>query len=72
MTDCRADGDEDPAIDSFLSVLAADLKRHPEAVKALTPDLAARITALTANIPVDLNDGIDGDVALCAMNSPPK
>lgn len=63
VTVCRAD-DEDPAIDSFLSFLAADLKRHPEAVKALGPELAARITALTADVPVDLDDAIDGDVAL--------
>ena len=64
VTVSRADDDEDPAIDSFLNFLAADLKRHPEAVKALGPELAARITALTADVPVDLNDAIDGDVAL--------
>ena len=64
MTVCRADSDEDPAVESFLSFLAADLKQHPEAVKALSPDLAARIAALTANIPVDLDDAIDGDVSL--------
>ena len=33
-------------------------------VKALGPELAARITALTADVPVDLDDAIDGDVAL--------
>ncbi|QOV96554.1 type II toxin-antitoxin system PrlF family antitoxin [Novosphingobium sp. ES2-1] len=64
VTVCRADEDEDPAIDSFLSFLAADLKRHPETVKALGPELAARISALTADVPVDLDDAIDGDVAL--------
>lgn len=64
VTVCRADDNEDPAIDSFLNFLAADLKRHPEAVKALGPELAARITALTADVPVDLDDAIDGDVAL--------
>ena len=64
VTVCRADIDEDPAIDSFLSFLAADLKRHPEAVKALGPELAARITSLTANVPVDLDEAIDGDVDL--------
>ena len=64
VTVCRADIDEDPAIDSFLSFLAADLKRHPEAVKALSPELAARITSLTANVPVDLDEVIDGDVDL--------
>jgi antitoxin PrlF len=33
VTVCRADSDEDPAVESFLSFLAADLKQHPEAVK---------------------------------------
>lgn len=64
VTVCRADVDEDPAIDSFLSFLAADLRRHPEAIKALDPELVARITALTADIPVDLDQAIDGDVDL--------
>lgn len=52
------------AISSFLSFLAADLKRHPEAVKALGPELAARITSLTANVPVVLDGAIDGNVDL--------
>ena len=64
VTVCRADEDADPAIDSFLGFLAADLKQHPEAVKALTPELAARIKVLTADVPVGLDDAIDGDVAL--------
>ena len=64
VTVCRADVDEDPAIDSFLSFLADDLKRHPEAVKAISPELVARITALTADIAADLDDVIDGDAAL--------
>jgi antitoxin PrlF len=64
VTVCRADGDEDPAIDGFLAFLAADLKRRPEAVKGLTPELAERIKALTADVPVNLDDAIDGDVAL--------
>ena len=64
VTVCRADSDEDPAIDSFLGFLAANLKQHPEAVKALTPELAARIKVLTEDVRVDLDDAIDGDVAL--------
>lgn len=34
VTVCRADSDEDPAVESFLSFLAADLKQHPEAVES--------------------------------------
>lgn len=51
-------------ISSFLSFLAADLKRHPKAVKALGPELAARIASLTANVPVDVDEAIGGDVDL--------
>ncbi len=64
VTVCRADDAEDPAIETFLGFLADDLKRHPEAVRALSPELAARITALTDDMPVNLDDEIDGDVAL--------
>jgi antitoxin PrlF len=64
VTISRADEGEDPAIETFLGFLAADIKANPHAVKALSPDLAARITALTANVPVNLDDEIDGDVAL--------
>jgi antitoxin PrlF len=64
VTVCRADSDEDPAIETFLGFLASDIKAHPEAIKALSPDLAARIASLTSDIPVNLDDGIDGDVVL--------
>ncbi len=64
VTVSRADEAEDPAIETFLGFLAADLKARPEAVKAMSPDLAARIAALTGEIAVNLDDEIDGDVAL--------
>lgn len=61
----RADVDEtDPTIDSFLTFLAADLKRHPERITALSPELAARVTALTDGIAIDFYETIDGDVDL--------
>ena len=41
-----------------------DIKQHPEKIKALSPGLAERITALTNGILVNLDDEIDGDVAL--------
>jgi antitoxin PrlF len=63
VTVARADETDDPAIDEFLEFLASDIKKRPEAVKALTPELAARITALTADMHVDLDDEVDGDVA---------
>ena len=64
VTVSRADEAEDPAIETFLGFLAADIKARPEAVKVMSPDLAARIASLTGDIPVNLDDEIDGDVAL--------
>lgn len=55
----------DPAIDSFLAFLARDLLERPDRITALTPDLAARITALTVDMTVDdLDAPIDGPVDL--------
>jgi antitoxin PrlF len=61
----RADTEhEDPAIDSFLTFLAEDIKHRPEALTALSPALAERIAALTEGVKVDLDATIDGDVDL--------
>ena len=64
VTVSRADEGEDPAILPFLDFLAHDIAAHPEGLAALSPELAARITALTADMPVDLDAEIDGDVSL--------
>lgn len=64
VTVVRADADEDPSIETFLDFMAEDIKRRPEAVRALSPELAARIAALVSDSPVNLGDEIAGDVAL--------
>jgi antitoxin PrlF len=64
VTVIRADEDEDPAIGGFLDFLARDIKDHPERVKAIAPDLAARIAALTDGMDGNPDEAIDGDVAL--------
>jgi antitoxin PrlF len=64
VTVVRADEDEDPAIGGFLDFLARDIKDHPERVKAIAPDLAARIGALTDGMDGNPDEAIDGDVAL--------
>jgi antitoxin PrlF len=64
VTISRVDDAEDPAVDAFLTFLANDMIRHPQTTTALSPDLAARIAALSANMPVNLADEIDGDVTL--------
>jgi len=61
----RADSEtDDPAIGSFLDFLARDIERRPEAIKEITPELAARIAALTKGMDVDPNEEIQGEVAL--------
>lgn len=61
----RADAEhDDPAIDGFLAFLAEDIKRRPEALTALSPELAERLAALTEGVKVDLDAPIDGDVDL--------
>lgn len=61
----RADPEhDDPAIDGFLSFLAEDIRRRPEALAALSPTLAERIGALTKGVKVDLDAPIEGDVDL--------
>jgi antitoxin PrlF len=61
----RADTEhDDPAIDNFLAFLAEDIKRRPEALTALSPALAERISVLTDGVKVDLDAPIDGDVDL--------
>jgi antitoxin PrlF len=64
VTVCRADSDEDPAIETFLGFLAADIKARPQAIMSLSPDLAARIASLTGDVTINLDDEIDGDVSL--------
>jgi antitoxin PrlF len=48
----------------FLAFLVDDILARPEVVKAISPELAARITALTADIPVSLSDEIEGIATL--------
>ena len=56
--------DEDPAIASFLTFLARDMERRPEALTALNADLATRIAALVGEGDVDPDLPIEGEVAL--------
>lgn len=53
------------ADEDLIAFLADDILARPEVVKAISPELAKRITALAADIPVRLSDEIDGDVSLC-------
>lgn len=55
---------DDPALGPFLQLLARDMEQRPDALRALTPELAARIAELTRDVDVDLNAPIEGEVAL--------
>lgn len=58
------DGNEDPAIERFVAFLAKDIEHRPDAVKALAPELARRISALTKGIDGDPDESIYGNVDL--------
>ena len=60
----RVEAVEDPALGAFLAFLATDIRAHPERIQSVSPDLRARIEALTAGLEVDLNAPIEGAVAL--------
>lgn len=55
---------DDPAINAFLSFLAKDIKKRPDAISALSPALAQRIAELIEGVDVDPSEEIEGDVAL--------
>ncbi len=54
----------DPAMESFLTFLARDIERHPQAVQSLSPALRDRLSALTQGMEVDLDQDIEGAVDL--------
>jgi antitoxin PrlF len=55
---------EDPALAPFLALVERDIAARPEALVALTPELAARVTAATEGVEVDPEAPIEGEVAL--------
>ncbi len=58
--------DADPALEPFLKLLAADFATQPdEAIRPITENLAARMTALTDDIgQTNVDALIEGEVAL--------
>jgi len=56
--------DTDPALGPFLDLLTRDLTARPEAIAPLEPALVARITELVDGVAVDLDEEIEGEVAL--------
>jgi antitoxin PrlF len=60
----RADDSGDPAIGSFLAFLARDVERHPENLKAFSPELRKPLAGLVEGVAVDLESPVEGDVDL--------
>jgi len=60
----RAGDEEDPALAAFLGFLAQDIRRHPDQVRPISPEFAARLEALTEGVEVDLDAALEGEVAI--------
>lgn len=60
----RNDSEDDPALAPFLTFLAGDTRSRPEALRPVSPDLAARIRRLVGDDEFDADEHIQGDVAL--------
>lgn len=54
----------DPVLESFLIFLARDMQEHPEKISAFPKALAGRMAELTGSARVDLDEEIEGPVAL--------
>lgn len=52
----RADQEEsDPILGSFLQFVANDIHQNPEHIKAISPELVARVETLVGDVDVDLD-----------------
>ncbi len=61
----KAEEDEDPVVEAFLTFLESDVQRRPQAVQPITVSLEDRLRGLTADATVDRkNDRIAADVGL--------
>jgi antitoxin PrlF len=58
------DAHEDPVVEAFLAFLERDMAAHPERPAGLAAELVERARALTDGIEVDLDEPIEGDVAI--------
>jgi antitoxin PrlF len=56
--------DQDQACAAFLDLLERDIADHPERLRPMTHELAERMRRLTAGIEIDLDEEIEGPVAI--------
>jgi antitoxin PrlF len=60
----HAAGGDDPALAPFLELLERDVAGHPERLQGMPEDLYRRLLAVTEAVEVDLDQPIEGPVAL--------
>lgn len=56
--------DEDPALGAFLDLLEKDIAAHPERLHSMPGSLLKRLRAVTRGVKADLDERIEGPVAL--------
>jgi antitoxin PrlF len=61
MTRATPVEEDDPVLGKFLEFLERDIAAHPEHVRAVGTELAARIRALVRDAPVDLEAPLPAD-----------
>ena len=59
-----SEDESDPALDGFLALLESDIATHPRRLRPISAGLLERVRALTAGVRVDLDERIEGPVAL--------
>jgi antitoxin PrlF len=59
-----AEPQADPALAPFLALLERDFATRPHALRPLTPELSARMTAATEGVKIDPDAPIEGEVSL--------
>lgn len=58
------DAEDDPALEPFLRLITADIEAHPERLQTVPADLYRRWMAVIEGVEVDLDEPIEGPVAL--------
>jgi len=58
------DQDQDQALSAFLDLLERDITEHPERLRPMTHELAARMRRMSDGMEFDPDEEIEGPVAI--------
>ena len=61
LTRAAGPEDDDPALKSFLALIASDIATHPERLQAVDASLVQRLQLLVGEIDVDLDASLSAD-----------